>query len=63
MEVLRKLYEYLLLSTLAKYNKPLSVERGGFRSKRGTLDQDVTLQEWICQGYYIGHGLWDGLIL
>ena len=48
-EVMRKLFESLILPCLTDLVEPLSVEQGGFRAKRGTLDQLATLQEWIAQ--------------
>lgn len=48
-EVIRKLFESILIDPLVGLLEPLSVEQGGFRRKRGTLDQIAALQEWICQ--------------
>ena len=47
IEVPRKILEGLLLSLDAI--EPLAMEQGGFRAKRGTLDQIACLQEWIVQ--------------
>ena len=48
-EVPRKVYEAILLPWLVRVVEPLSMEQGGFRQGRGTLDQIATLQEWIVQ--------------
>ena len=48
-EVPRKLFESLLLRPDQQASEPLSVEQGGFRRQRGTLDQIAVLQEWISQ--------------
>jgi hypothetical protein len=48
-EVGRKLFEAMLLPYLTSLVEPLSVEQGGFRAKRGTMDQVAALQEWISQ--------------
>jgi hypothetical protein len=48
-EILRKLFESLLMPHCVAIVEPLSVEQGGFRAKRGTMDQIATLQEWIVQ--------------
>lgn len=48
-EILRKTFEGILLPWITRSIEPLSVEQGGFRAKRGTLDQIATLQEWIQQ--------------
>lgn len=48
-EVVRRLFERILLDPLSSYIEPLSIEQGGFRASRGTIDQVATLQEWICQ--------------
>jgi hypothetical protein len=39
----------MLLPAVTACVEPLSVEQGGFRDHRGTMDQIATLQEWICQ--------------
>ena len=51
-EVSRKLYEGILLPHLVQVLEPLSVEQGGFRAKRGTLEQIAVLQEWIVQARF-----------
>lgn len=48
-EVVRRLFERIILPVVTSFIEPLSVEQGGFRAHRGTLDQVATLQEWICQ--------------
>jgi hypothetical protein len=48
-EILRKLFEDMLKPILTSFIEPLSVEQGGFRARRGCLDQISALQEWICQ--------------
>ena len=48
-EVGRKLFESMLLPHLTSTVEPLSVEQGGFRARRGTMDQIAALQEWISQ--------------
>ena len=48
-EVGRKLFESMLLPAVTDIVEPLSVEQGGFRAHRGTMDQVATLNEWICQ--------------
>jgi hypothetical protein len=48
-EVGRKLFESMLLPVVTGMVEPLSVEQGGFRSHRGTMDQVAALQEWISQ--------------
>lgn len=48
-EVVRRLFEKMILPVITGFIEPLSIEQGGFRAKRGTLDQIATLQEWICQ--------------
>lgn len=48
-EVFRKLFECLILPKLSELVEPLSVEQGGFRRRRGTLDQVCSLHEWAIQ--------------
>lgn len=52
-EVLRRVFETILVQHLSNAIS-LSVEQGGFRSKRGTLDQLAVLQEWIIQSKAAG---------
>lgn len=51
-EVLRKVFEKALLSPLRRCVEPLSIEQGGFRAQRGTLDQVACLQEWTLTALY-----------
>ena len=46
-ETLRKLFERVILPYLSAAIEPLHVFQGGFRKKRGTLDQVSALQETI----------------
>lgn len=48
-DVLRRLFESTLLGMVTASIGCLSIEQGGFRSKRGTIDQIAVLQEWIIQ--------------
>lgn len=48
-EVVRRLFETLLLPLVTEAAEPLSIEQGGFRTGRGTIDQIATLNEWIAQ--------------
>ena len=51
-EVSFKLNEGIVLPHLIQVLEPLSVEQGGFRGKRGTLEQIAVLQEWIVQARF-----------
>jgi hypothetical protein len=49
-EVPRKIFERVLLEPLTRAISPwLHVEQGGFRTKRGTLDQVAVLQQWVLE--------------
>lgn len=48
-DALRRLFESTLLGMVTASIGGLSIEQGGFRSKRGTTDQIAVLQEWITQ--------------
>ena len=48
-EVLRKLFERILLPFIQTFIEPLTVEQGGFRQNRGCMDQVATLQQWCSQ--------------
>ena len=49
IEVIRKVFETILLAHVGHAAEPLNIEQGGFRARRGTLDQIAVLQEWILQ--------------
>lgn len=53
-EVTRRLFERLILGSVTTALEPLSVEQGGFRAGRGTVDQVMTLHEWNCQAQASG---------
>lgn len=49
-EVPRKLFEKCLSVAVNVYTEPLSLEQGGFRPRRGCIDQVGLLNEWLSQG-------------
>jgi hypothetical protein len=48
-EVMRKLFERGMMRILRRYLEPLSLYQGGFRFRRGTIDQVAYLDEYIKQ--------------
>ena len=48
-ENLRKLFERVIAVRVRDVIEPMSIEQGGFRRKRSTLDQVATLQEMLLQ--------------
>ena len=48
-DVLRRLYETVMLGMVNASIGRLSLEQGGFRHRRGTIDQIAVLQEWALQ--------------
>lgn len=48
-DVFRKVFEKLLLPTLTDFAEPLHIAQGGFRDRRGCLDQVTYLNEFIAQ--------------
>ena len=55
-EALRKLFEIMMMPLVVGAAEPLSIEQGGFRLSRGTMDQVAVLQEWISRRKALGQG-------